>query len=887
MADWYEDSLAQKDEANKNTRLQVANDMQIDPDRASRIWHVQANTKLPASVVDADLENLEEQLKASSFDKGNYTDANNGAPVFNRFAAENPYNLAVLERDRKNLTRLERSLAPVFQMWDKGWATVEMADIVDRQMNRGEGAEQTEGEIRRLNEIRQLMQGDDTSTGFTKFLSGFANQIPMYTYIIRESLDEAAAGMATGAAVGGLYGAAGGTFVAPGLGTVTGGAAGAAGGSIIGGSVGFAAGRTLSSAKLERALAFDDYRELGLNEKDARLYANVIGGVNGALESIGLSVITKHIPGFRAIQRDMTGQLINQVLVKPTMRNAFTRLALTYGEVQAVEMLTESAQEATLTVGREMLKRDAREAGDTRPELAPMTGDEFRSMLMDTIEHTFYGTAILGGMGPVTQFYGDSKKAHSARQRLSALEAMGEAAKDSKTRTETPSKYDDFISRLSDNGRNDTIIVTAEKFDEYFQTQGMDPDEVAVTLGISKEDLAEGRDVTGEIAIPMKEYLTTIAATEHHDALMHDLKTSSEGFTYTEAQAFKANEAEAMKTIEGMAEVLAGDQAQDEQIMADIIGQLRALNFSSDAASKSAEVLRGIPNLARREGMEPLDLFNQVFAGVKGPRDPALQHQNIDAAVDPYIDMIRTGNIPTQRDIFGPSLLDFITDRGGLAPDAELDARDFRQSAIAGGKLGAIRNDGDTLDGMAEVAHEQGFIAARDPNLLLEAIDRELAGDTVHSQFNTNAEQQGLAGQLDRLSQAIDEAGLNLDELDNAQVRKILQTGETFDQIDTDELNNLTDFLFNQAEIEHSQQQTDFSHHNRVDTMLARAEALLAQKTQSLAAEQDFSDTTLEVPFIEAETGKTGKIDVNAQEALETAQKRSGMMQKLLDCLNG
>ena len=886
MADWYEDSLARQDEVNQDTRLQVANDLQIDPDRASRIWAVQANTKLPAEVVDADLENLEQQVKANSFDKANYTDAVNGAPVFNRFAAENPYNLAVLERDRKDLTRLERALAPVFQGWDKGWATTEMAEIVDAQMARGEGAPQTEAELQRLKEIRQLLEGEDTSEGFTKFLTGFANQVPIQAWILAESADEALAGGITGAGVGSLYGAAGGTFLAPGLGTVTGGGAGAAGGFLAGTGVGLVAGRTMASGKLERALAFDDYRELGLNEADSRKYANVIGGVNGALESIGIGAITKKLPGFREVQRDLAGRLVNQVLVKPTMKNAFTKLAVNYGEVMATEMLTETAQEITLTLGRELLKGDAREAGDTRPELAAITADEFGDMLLETIEQTFYGTAILGGMGPVTQFYGDSKKANIARQNLIALEVLGESAKNSKTRTDTPTKYEEFVSALSDAGQNDTLLISSKGFNEYFQSQGMDPDEVAATLGITPEALKEGREITGEIEVPLKEYLSTIAPTEHHNGLIKDIKTDTENMTFREAEAFKANEAEAMKTIEGMAETIAGDYSQDEQIIADVTGQLRALNFSADAASRSAEILRGIPNLARQEGIEPLALFNQFFGGVKGSRNAATQQETVDAAVDPFLDRLRSGDVPGQRDIFGPSLLDFITDRGGLTPDPELDARDFRAQAITSGKIGAIRNDGDTLDGMAEAAHEAGFIAERDPNLLLDAIDRELGGDTVHSSFTTNEDQQNLAGMLDQLEQAISEAGLDLDTMSNAEIRNALQMGKTFDQIDTSELEDLTELLFSMVATEHRIATTGTAP-DQFATTLAKAEAKMAQVKEGLLEKQDFGDTKLETPFVVAETGKRGKISVSAQRAYEREQKRGSLLKRLLECVNG
>jgi hypothetical protein len=232
-------------------------------------------------------------------------------------------------------------------------------------------------------------------------------------------------------------------------------------------------------------------------------------------------------------------------------------------------MLTESIQESVTAWGGEILKSDARERGDIRPETEAMTGDDWKEMLLSTIEHTFYGTALIGGMGPATQFYGDAKRANAATQMVQAYKTLGETAKESTTRTDTPSRWTEFVSRLSDAGQNKTIQIEATKFKEYFQSQGMDIDQVASTLGVTPEAMKEGAEITGFIDVPLKGYLETIAPTEHHNALIKDLRTDSEQFTAREAEAFYANEKEAMKTIEGAAETIAGSYSQDEQVCRD------------------------------------------------------------------------------------------------------------------------------------------------------------------------------------------------------------------------------------------------------------------------------------------------------------------------------
>lgn len=137
-----EEYLRQKQERERNARLEAANQVQYDPDRASRVLAVSAALNLPEELVDTDLDNLETQARAQNFNRDNYTDQINGAPAFNRFAAENPYHLSVLERDHKNLSALERSYRQMSLGWQSGWAMTEIAEIRDRQLTDFENPDQ-------------------------------------------------------------------------------------------------------------------------------------------------------------------------------------------------------------------------------------------------------------------------------------------------------------------------------------------------------------------------------------------------------------------------------------------------------------------------------------------------------------------------------------------------------------------------------------------------------------------------------------------------------------------------------------------------------------------------------------------------------------------------
>jgi hypothetical protein len=275
-------------ERQRKARLESANAQQYDYEESARIFGVEAVTGLPADVVRADLPNLEKQVKANEFDFAQYTDQINGAPVFNEFAAEHPYHLAVLDRDKKNLTGIERALNPIFLGYDAGWAMTEIAEIRDRQLTDFENPD-NEKDRARLEELGKFMEGGQfgADAWYEKMFVETARQVPIQAWLMGESLDE----MAIGAGVGAAYGAA------------TGAAAGGVGalpGAVIGAKVGawrgFAVGRTEAAFRLERGLAYDEYLGMGLNEEEARWAATAVGGVNAALESIGMGAITKRLP---------------------------------------------------------------------------------------------------------------------------------------------------------------------------------------------------------------------------------------------------------------------------------------------------------------------------------------------------------------------------------------------------------------------------------------------------------------------------------------------------------------------------------------------------------------------------------------------------------------
>lgn len=864
IQDIYDRIDQSQKEQRQQQRLEVANQVAPDYDRATRIFAVEANTNLPYDVVDADLENLEDQLKRQTFDADQYKDAINGAPVFNEFAAAHPYHVAVLERDRQNLTRLERALNPIFLGWDSGWAMTEMAEIRNRQLSNFENPD-NEADKARLDELRKFTEGGmfGADTWYEKLLVGTAQQLPIQGWLIGESLDEIAIGAATYGGVAAVAGQLGPQALIPEE-VVTVPAAMA-----MGAKHGFLVGRSEAAFRLERGLAYDQYLELGLDEEEARWASTAVGGVNAVLESIGLGALTKRIPGFKQVMDDRVGGVINSVLTKPTFRQAAARASLQYGEGVATELVTEVLQESTLIAAQELLKANARERGDIREETRQITSGEFWDQVGEIAVHTMYGVGLIGGVGPGASFYADSKRAYQARRLGSAWQAMGEAATDSETRQNSPSKYREFVEALT--GKHGKVMMEARRFIEYFQEQGMDPEEVAISVGISAEELGAAEVGGLDVEIPVGQYLEKLAISEHHNALAKDLKSHPDQMSMNEAEAFEKNMDQTLKEINELAaELDPVAAAEDAKIVETVKQQLIEAGTEPSAAENQAQIMVGIPNLARRTNQDPATFFQERFGGVVGTTNAQMNvaKDEVDVFVDPYLDRIRAGDLPQQRDIFGPSIVDRMKALGGLAPDAELDARDIKMQV-----RGLIKESGETLDGIAEFLHDEGYIPARDPNLVLEALERELSGDLVFgSQFTVKQDQQELLGQLEQLASILDQYGIDIADMSNAEVREALAQIEshyqTDDTIDTTELDELTELVFTVAEHD--------------PAMLARAAALLPM----LSPVQEFGDVKFTKDYtLEDGTKVTRKRAANRE--FEQASKRKNVLQKLKECLGG
>ena len=821
-----EQYLKQKREQKENLRLKLADTVNHDADRAARIFKVSAFTGLPEDVIDSDLDNLEERVRQGGFDPEKYRQH---SPVFATFASENPYHLSVVKDDLENMSGIERAWAPLAMGWDSGWASVELGRIRSRQV----GGDVREKDEERLRELRKILQPHEfgAENWFSKFLVKNAKMMPMSFASMREGVTMGLGGASIGIASASIGG------------PVTMSAAGA-----IGFGVGMITGTSKSAFDIERGLAYDEYLELGFDADNAKVAANAVGAVNMVLESFGITQTVKYMPGFSAVRGAIAKQVVDKVLVKPTFKRVSATYVSRFGEVLGSQVIQETLQEATTIAGGEILKG---------PDDAAMTWDQFTDRIGDIATETMQGAFILSSIGPTASYISDVHRAKRADQNTVLFKALGEAAEGSTTRQKVPNKYREFVERLRDKGPIEAIRVDVERFTEYFQEQGQDPEQVASELGI---DLSEAQATGVDIEIPIDVYAEKVAPTEHHTALLPDLRMHEDEMTAREAEEWRNNADEIQKAL--IEQDVPEGHTPVTEIHDAVMGELIATGTELTAADKQAQLTEYVfSTLAERNEMDPIELFGLYWGGVRKEIPEALQKTDIDVYIDPLLDRLRAQDVPTQRQIFGESLVEFLTAKGGLIDEGgELAARDVAREFTKLMKDGKL-----TLDAAAELAFEAGFIPEHDISQFMDALDRELSGEPV---FGRGADEQiaDLARALGELEEFLGREDIDLNEMTNAEIRAALQVGQTFEQLTIDELT-----------------ETAIIAATEDPTLLSKALLMLPK----VPAEQDFGDLAF-TDTVELEgTGQAFEVSQSAQKTFNRAVKRRGVIEKLLECVSG
>lgn len=364
-----------------------------------------------------------------------------------------------------------------------------------------------------------------------------------------------------------------------------------------------------------------------------------------------------------------------------------------------------------------------------------------------------------------------------AKKDRAYLTAVKDAANQTKLKQRDPQALKELLDRLSKTGPVDEIYVSGKDFQELFQSKNLDPEEYAQKMESVGQQYHEALLTGGDVAVSVADFAAVIAPTEAAEDFIARARTKTDGMSPAEAEQWM-NE-QARPTLEAIINY-DGDQAGQsaQKVFDDVVGQLLATGMDQQAAERNASLYRAFFDvMGQTEDVDPFDLYQQYNLAITREMPDILKRRdnNVDA-LDPLLDRLRSGDVPSQQSIFGASLTDFLREQGGVqdyagelsAMDADKGREAFQRKLVSEGGL--------DLSTAAERAAEAGYIESSDTNQLLAALDSELRGEPVYTKGGEDAKLQETATDLMALQEELDRLGIDLAEVDNATAKEALNS---------------------------------------------------------------------------------------------------------------
>lgn len=346
------------------------------------------------------------------------------------------------------------------------------------------------------------------------------------------------------------------------------------------------------------------------------------------------------------------------------------------------------------------------------------------------------------------------------------LDEVTRSAVDSKLRKANPEAYRALVDAMP----GDSVYLDPRAANVFFQTdltpEMLEMPAIQRLMDEVQPAIDEGRD----IEIPLSEYMTDLAGTPFQEAMQKHMRLDADVLTPAELA-----DADIQAEIARIQEMDAEQRENELLFYNDVMGQMVGLGEDRGVAEQGAIVHEAFfSTLAKSSGTSPQELHQKFGVTINREIDPRLRSKlrKVDN-LDILIDKLRAGEVPTDSDLFGESLVEFVARNGGIVDNSgELAAMDADMGRVGSNRI--ARTDGRDADYMAELLQEHGYLSERDPNLMLDEIRRELAGEKVYASGSENAELMGLRDQMEMLSQAVDQAGIDIQTASNQEIRSAL-----------------------------------------------------------------------------------------------------------------
>jgi predicted ABC-type ATPase len=784
--DLYDQVLdAQAREEQGRLRLALNAGLDRQPDTFAQVLDASDRLQIPAQYLEQNMPEAERMLRLGALDPAGLlkdyprTAAELTNADFAGVAHDDVDSLTTFEKLTRGAGNLGDSVSVGF---DRGRATHDIGMLgFKREFANspafGLGAFTPDDAVRLARAERvakEIGRGDDTALGY--IAANTAEVIGQMTPAITRGLE-------SGSVLGLGFGAVG--LAAGPAAPVTAPTAAAAGFA-----AGFTKEMTLDSFYVEAGHAAKELRQLrsysgdALDDDVVRGAALAVGTVNAALEVTGLGLAGR-IFAPRMMGKLGLAQLKQEILSSPTTARALAAFGRKVAAGTSVEVVQEVLQETVTLLGG-FAARQVDGGAYAEPSWSDIA-DRLGNVALKTAA----GTVLLAGAGSTLSLYVDTQRAREAANNKALYEALGDTAAASKLRARAPARFQAAYDSIAAGTPVEGVYVKADKLVTLFQADPRTPESwgpVLDALPSVREELQTALATDGFVRIPVGEFAAKLADTDAYRALADDVKFRPNDFTLREAKDWEANYAadfaRELALAQQDAEAAAEIASPAEQVQTDVVRMLRNAGVSNDVSTQYGALWRAFfTTVGARAGVAPDVLMQRYAPLIQGEAQRLAGRQAVER-LDLLLDRLRTGRRAEDTALYGPSLLDFLTERGGVQDQGgELSARDLDKRHL--GKPFArrtVRDDGADFEAAARAAIEAGYLsdaqatsATSLEGLLLDAIDRELAGQPVYSERNRDAQLVEETLQADDLARYLEELGLDLQTATNEEVKAALR----------------------------------------------------------------------------------------------------------------
>lgn len=348
---------------------------------------------------------------------------------------------------------------------------------------------------------------------------------------------------------------------------------------------------------------------------------------------------------------------------------------------------------------------------------------------------------------------------------------------DSSTRKHDPASFERIVGTQLAGQANEWVEIPAAKLQELNQSGLLNLPEVLENVGIDPAHFTAQVELGGSVRLKNSGYLAYLA--EFDEQLGSSVRVTSNDYSLDDV-------AELDKQMVAEMERVASQFGQTDQLASaysDVLGQLLNAGYERSAADSIArQAAAGISRIAQQSGQSvpeflaanPLRIGRDLPEPVKRVRGDQLSL---------LLGRLRAGDIPQPADMFGKSLGDYLRSAGGLNDEGgELAALDIDEGRVGRNRL-TKQTGGLSLDDAAMQAWERGYFPGvpREqvgPQLIVDALQQELAGTPRFSTEQENATLRDQAATLEALQAHLDELGVDLETTSDEEVLSLLRGGE-------------------------------------------------------------------------------------------------------------